>query len=248
MKEFFFMRMVLLLCLSVISTGIFADEHQIRVTGEQPTQEAGDENNSLNLSGDTLKPSKISAPVSISDEYLIGPNDLLEVSIFRTPDLSRTVRVNSKGEINLPLIGVVVAGGLSSYELEKLIADNYGKNYLQNPQVGVFIKEFSSQKVVVEGSVNKPGVFPIVGRASLLQVIAMASGVDNVADTEQVHVYRLRDDGSREALNFNLTDIREGRFEDPVIIGSDVVVVGKSGIKSVWKGLTESLPWFSLFW
>lgn len=247
MKEILFLRMVTMLSLIVISNGVFSDEQQMELNKKQPPQGTEEEINSIKLSETTIKPTILSTPASKSDEYVIGSNDLLEISIFRTPELSRTVRVNSKGEINLPLIGVIVAGGLNSYELEASIAGSYGKSYLQNPQVGVFIKEYSSQKVVIEGSVNKPGVFPIVGRASLLQVIAMASGVDNVADTEQIHVYRLREDGTRETLNYNLTEIREGRLEDPVIIGSDVVVVGKSGIKSVWKGLTESLPWFYLF-
>lgn len=248
MKEVFFKRLnrvTLMLCLAAVSTGIFAGDYPLTKPENQLIQD--DENNNSKRSGSAISPKVASTSSNESDEYVIGSNDLLDISIFRTSDLSRTVRVNSRGEINLPLIGVVVAGGLNSYELEKKLAEKYGESYLQNPQVSVFIKEYSSQKVVVEGSVNKPGVFPIVGKVSLLQVVALASGVDNIADTEKILVYRMRNNGVREVLDYNLAEIREGIQVDPEIIGGDVVVVGKSGIKSLWKGMTESLPWFALF-
>ena len=194
-------------------------------------------------SQEILIPKKDSIGIN-AKEYKIGAFDLLEISVFQSPDLSRTVRVNSRGEINLPLIGVVQAGGKSSYELEVLIADKYGEKYLQSPQVGVFIKEYTSQKITVEGNVKKAGVFPITGRTTLMQVIAMASGPDALANVEEVKVYRINQDGTKEIFVYNLAEIRDGKKSDPEVLGDDIVVVGESGGKAVLKGLTDTLRGF----
>ena len=94
-------------------------------------------------------------------EYRIGPQDLMEVAVFGQPELARTVRVNSRGQISLPLIGQIDAVGLSSQQLERLIADRLSEKYLQDPQVTVFMKEFTTVRFTVEGAVNKPGVYPL---------------------------------------------------------------------------------------
>ena len=124
------------------------------------------------------------------DDYQIGAHDLLDISVFQVPDLSRTVRVNSRGLISLPLIGSVQAGGLTSDQLETTIARKLSENYLQDPQVSVFIKEYISQRVTIEGSVQKAGVYQLTGPTTLLQAIAMASGVDQLADENAVTVFR----------------------------------------------------------
>ena len=96
--------------------------------------------------------------------------------------MNRDVRVNNAGQVSLPLIGGVMAGGKTIPELEKDIGAKLEKGYLQNPQVTVFIKEFTSQRVTLEGALKKPGIYPITGKTSLLQAIAMAEGVDELAD------------------------------------------------------------------
>lgn len=165
-------------------------------------------------------------------DYRIGPLDRLEVSVFQVPDLSRTVRVNSTGEISLPMIGVVRAGGLTVGELEKAIADRLRESLLQDPQVSVFIEEFASQRVTVEGSVASPGVKPLTGRTTLLQLIAMSGGLTRMADPTKIIVFRVID-GQRMAALFNLVDIRSGIAEDPQIYGDDVVVVDDSRARTL---------------
>ncbi len=108
------------------------------------------------------------------EDYRIGSQDLLELQVFGIDALNRTVRVNSRGFISLPLVGLVQAAGLTSEELEEALAAKLAQDYLQNPQVSVFIKEFTSQRVTVEGAVKKPGVYPLKGRTSLLQTLATA--------------------------------------------------------------------------
>jgi len=123
-------------------------------------------------------------------DYRIGPLDLLEISVFQVPDLNKTVRVNSAGQISLPLIGAVQAGGITVQELEKSIAAKLEAKFLQNPQVTAFVKEYTSQRVTVEGAVKAPGVFPLTGRTTLLQTIAQAGGLDGLANTKEIVVFR----------------------------------------------------------
>ena len=175
----------------------------------------------------------------MADDYHIGPSDLLEISVFQVPDLTRTVRVNASGELTLPLIGEIQAGGLTSQQLEALIAQKLKQKYLQDPQVSVFIKEFVSQRVTVGGSVTRAGVFPISGKTTLMQAIAMAGGLDPLANESDITVMRSAGDGSRVVLNFDLAPIRKGEMADPVLQTSDVVVVGQSGGRAALRDFSQ---------
>lgn len=176
-------------------------------------------------------------------EYHIGPHDLIQIEVFQVSELNRDVRVNSSGMVSLPLIGAVRAGGKTVQELEKEIAGKLGAGFLQNPQVSVFVKEFTSQRVTVEGAVKKPGIFPITGRTSLLQAVAMAEGLDPLADPNAVVIFRVIA-GKKMAAMFDIAMIRSGEVEDPLIYGDDIVVIEKSGTKSFLKGLTDTLRGF----
>jgi polysaccharide export outer membrane protein len=180
-------------------------------------------------------------------DYRIGAQDLLEISVFGIDELSRTVRVNSNGQISLPLIGGVMAGGKTIPELEKDIGSKLEKGYLQNPQVTVFIKEFTSQRVTLEGALTKPGIYPITGKTSLLQAIAMAQGVDEkVADLGGVVVFR-QVDGKRMGAVFDLAQVRAGTMPDPQIYGDDIIVVETSGSKTAFRRFIESVPVIGIF-
>lgn len=179
-------------------------------------------------------------------DYRIGAQDLLEISVFGIDDLSRTVRVNSNGQISLPLIGGVMAGGKTIPELEKDIGAKLEKGYLQNPQVTVFIKEFTSQRVTLEGALKKPGIYPITGKTSLLQAIAMAEGVDELADLSGVVVFR-QVQGKRMGAVFDLREVRTGNAPDPQIYGDDIIVVEQSGSKSAFRRFIQSVPAIGLF-
>ena len=109
-----------------------------------------------------------------ASDYRVGAQDLLEISVFGVQDLDKEVRVNSNGQISLPLIGGVMAGGRTIPELEKELASKYANGFLQNPQVSVFVKEYSSQRITLEGAIIKPGIYPITGKTTLLQAIALS--------------------------------------------------------------------------
>lgn len=109
-------------------------------------------------------------------DYTIGPNDLIDISVFEVPDLNRVVRVSNQGKISLPLVGTIQASGLTARELEMVMAELLRQKYLKNPQVSVFLKEYQSRPVTVYGAVKKPGVIQLQSPRTLIEMLAMAEG------------------------------------------------------------------------
>lgn len=181
----------------------------------------------------------------VSDSYKIGPFDVVEVTVFKVPELSKVVQISEAGTVNYPLLGEVPAIGRTPRELEVSLAKALAAKYLQNPQVSVYVKEYNSQRVTMEGEVKKPGIYPMQGGATLLQAIALAGGVDAASDNT---VLILRSDrGRRSAAKFELDDIRAGKSEDPKLRPGDVVVAGKSAIKEGFGTILKALPLASVF-
>lgn len=174
-------------------------------------------------------------------EYRIGPSDLLTVTVFQIEDLDRDVRVNNAGQVSLPLIGAVGAAGRTVNELETVIASRYAARYLQNPQVSVFVKEFSSQRVTVGGAVTKPGIFPMPTRLTLLQALALAEGLQPTASERNVIVFRTVK-GQRVFARFDVGAIAKGKNSDPEIMGEDVIMVDTSGGKVFLQNLIKVAP------
>ena len=180
-------------------------------------------------------------------DYRIGAMDLLQISVFGVQDLDKEVRVNSNGQISLPLVGGVMAGGRTIPELEAALAKKYADGFLQNPQVSVFVKEYSSQRITLEGAVKKPGIYPITGRTSLLQAIALAEGVDDkIADLGGIVLMR-QVEGKRQAAVFDLRLVRKGVIDDPQVYGDDIIVVEQSGSKSAFRRFIEAVPAIGVF-
>jgi len=114
---------------------------------------------------------------SATRDYRIGPEDLLEISVYEDERLNKTVRVSSQGDISLFLIGVVKVEGLTTVQLEREIQDLLSERLYQNPHVSVFIKEYRSQRISVIGAVEKPGVFDVMGQKTVLEGLALAGGL-----------------------------------------------------------------------
>ncbi|HZA01887.1 MAG TPA: polysaccharide biosynthesis/export family protein [Hyphomicrobiaceae bacterium] len=178
--------------------------------------------------------------------YKIGAQDVLDVSVFKVPEISRSVQVTDAGTVNLPLLGEVLAAGKTERELERELTWKLGAKYLASPQVTVIVREYNSQRVTIEGAVAKPGLYPIRGKISLLQLIAIAGGTDAAVASSDVAVFR-RIDGKRYAGAFDIDRIRAGEAEDPAIQSGDVVVVSTSGMKAAFNNVLKVLPITSLF-
>ena len=189
--------------------------------------------------------------VTLGRDYTVGPNDLIEVEIFEMDNLKRTVRVNAAGAITLPLIGQVVVGGMTSEQIADRIASRYSEKYLQNPQVSVYIKEFTSERITIEGAVGHPGIFPLTGHLTLLRALAMAGGFGPIANTSEVMVYRTNDQQQRESAVYDVEQIRAGKSIDPAIQGDDLIVVQRDRARvmlkdSLFRDVIDSINPFSV--
>lgn len=194
-----------------------------------------------------LPPADPVAALMNRPEYRIGPSDLLEVTLFQVEDLDREVRVNNAGQITLPLIGVVQAGGQTVDELEHTLAGCYRARFLQDPQVTVFVKEFASQRVTVTGEVKKPGIYPMTSaRLSLMQALAMAEGFSNIGSRRNVFIFRTVD-GQRMLARFDMNAIARGEYPDPEISGEDIVLVQRSRGREAVRTLIELTPFVAVW-
>ena len=180
-------------------------------------------------------------------EYRLGAQDLIEVSVFGLEDLNKTVRVNSNGQISLPLVGAIKAGGQTIPQLEADLAKRFfDGGFVRNPQVSVFVKEFSSQRITLEGAVEKPGIYPLTGKTSLLQAVAVAGGLKPLADLNGVVLFR-EVEGKKMAAAYDMRALRSGRVADPQLYGDDIIVVEQSGSKTILRRFIESAPALGMF-
>ncbi len=170
--------------------------------------------------------------------YLIGPFDKLRVDVFGVPELSTEVQADASGRISMPLVGSVDAAGKTPSELAASIAAALRGQYVRNPQVTVNLKETVSQVVTIDGEVKEPGLYPVVGRMSLMRAIAVAKGASEFAKLDDVVVFRTVA-GQRYAALYNVKAIRRGLYEDPEIFANDVVIVGNSQARRLFKDVIQ---------
>lgn len=163
-------------------------------------------------------------------DYRISPRDQLSIEVFGAPELKREAEVDVSGNLSLPLVGTVVAGGKTPSEVGEAIAGKLRGRFVLNPQVTVNIKKAAGQTVTIDGSVREPGVYPIIGRMTLQQAIASAKGADEMAQLGNVVIFRTVS-SKRMAALFNLKEIRAGRLTDPQIYANDIVVVGENATR-----------------
>lgn len=195
---------------------------------------------------ETLPPPDPMARSNDLQTYRIGPFDKVSINVFGATELTREVTVDSSGAIAMPLIGQIQAAGMTTAELGGAVAERLRGRYLRNPQVSVGVTEMRSQRFTVDGAVNAPGVYPVVGRMSLMQAIASARGATEFAALERIAIFRTVNN-QRMAAVFNLRDIREGRYADPQIYADDVVVVGESGSRRFWRDIIQAIPVLGVF-
>lgn len=198
---------------------------------------------------DQLQPPDTTSPTGAYEgvaDYRLGASDVVDIEVYGLPELTRQLRVNSRGMISLPLLGPIRAAGKTVAELEDEITSLLADDFLQDPQVTVFVSAYTSQKITVEGAVNKPGIYPLSGNTSLLQAIVVAGGVSELANPKGIIIFRVID-GKRMAAVFDLREIRGGNAEDPRIYGDDLIVVDQSGAKSAWSSLLKVVPVAGMF-
>jgi polysaccharide export outer membrane protein len=192
------------------------------------------------------QPDAPSALANFSADYRIAPLDKLTVTVFQVPDLSREVDVDLGGNITLPLVGTIRAVDQTTAQLQTQIEQALAQRYLRDPDVTITIRESSRRNITVEGSVRQPGVYPVNGPTTLIQAIAMARGTDENSNPRRVAVFR-QIDGRRMAAAFDLTAIRRGNAENPVIYTGDIIVVDGSGLRAIQREIMSTIPLLSIF-
>ncbi|MDE2445262.1 MAG: polysaccharide export protein [Alphaproteobacteria bacterium] len=249
------MSMAKFLLLVFVSVGLMAcsggNSSQIAANGFAPTlaskvAEGGGSSKASASADKIFAANALGAGSSGAEDYKISGLDVLQVSVLGLKDFDSTVQVSTSGMISLPLIRVVKAGGKTTTQLEQEIARKLSATYLQSPQVSVFIKEYNSQRVTVDGAVMKPGIFPIQGKMSLMQAIALAEGLNRVADPTGVVVFR-QINGQKQAARFDLRMVRAGKIPDVNLLAGDIVMVDESSTRTTLRDINDYLPFSGVF-
>jgi polysaccharide biosynthesis/export protein len=179
-------------------------------------------------------------PNSNARPYLLGPGDELLVDVVGIEGLDdRKISLDGSGRVSIPLAGVIEANGLTAAELEATVLERMRAGYVRTPIVSVNLSEARSRRVTVDGEVERPGAYPVVGRMTLMQAVATAQGTAEFARLQDVVVFRTVGDQRMVAL-YNLAAIRRGAYVDPEIFADDIVVVGESGRRRMFQTLIQA--------
>jgi polysaccharide export outer membrane protein len=173
LRKFYFLLLFFALTFSCASSSS-TNKQAISPEAQMKEIEASKQMKAMN---ERILMAALSSKKDPSRDYKIGPEDLLEISVFEDEKLNKTVRVSSQGNINFPLLGVVKVKGLTAGELEREIRDLLAEKYFQDPNVSVFIKEFRNQRISIIGAVEKPGVYEVSGQKTVLDLLAISGGL-----------------------------------------------------------------------
>lgn len=178
---------------------------------------------SLRANDKAVAPRAAAAPMA--QDYLIGPDDVLQVHYWRDQDLSAEVVVRPDGFVSLPLLQDVPALGVSPAELASRI-QKLATTYLEHPNVTVVVKQINSRKVFITGEVGKPGAYPLAGPTSVLQLIAMAGGLSSFAKQDRIVIMRNTPSGPT-TFHFSYKKATQARDlnENILLLPGDTVVV-----------------------
>lgn len=190
--------------------------------------------------GDLPPPSRVDLATQ-ERPYLIGPFDKIVIDVFGVEELSKEVQADASGRISMPLVGTIDAAGRTPSELADMIAGALRGRFVRNPQVTINLKETVSQVVTVDGEVREPGLYPVIGRMSLMRAVATAKGTSEFAALDDVVIFRTVNNQRLAAL-YNLKAIRRGLYSDPEIFPNDVIVVGDSQARRLFKDVMQIIP------
>ena len=173
--------------------------------------------------GDDAKPSVI--PATTDPAYVIGPEDVIDINVWKEPDMTRIVPVRPDGKISLPLINDVQAAGLTPQQLSTAVTEKLRK-FLTGPQVTVIVTEINSQRVYILGEVTRPGAFPLLPGMTVMQALSSAGGFTAFAKMKSIYVLR-NENGKKVKYPFNYKDAINGKNSEqdiPLKAGDTIVV------------------------
>lgn len=162
---------------------------------------------------------------SSADEYRIGPGDVLDISVWKNPDLTKQLAVLPDGMIHFPLLDGIKVEGMTVRDLKTVLVDSL-KKYIPEPDIFVSVVQVNSLMIYVIGKVNHPGRFAINTNIDVLQALAVAGGLNPFAKEKEIAVFRKKD-GQTEMFNFNYEEVSMGKnLEQNIVLRrGDVIVV-----------------------
>jgi polysaccharide export outer membrane protein len=174
---------------------------------------------------ETTQPDTAKKPATDDPNYVIGPQDVLEVSVWKEPELTRSVPVRPDGKISMPLLNDVQAAGLTPLQLAADITSNL-KKFVTNPQVTVIVATINSQRIYILGEVTRAGAYPLLPNMTVLQALSSGGGFTQFANTKKIYVLRV-ENGKQEKHPFNYKDVIHGNAPDQNIVlkAGDTIVV-----------------------
>jgi polysaccharide export outer membrane protein len=173
----------------------------------------------------SIKGAAQTGAVPTDPNYVIGPQDIVDISVWKEPDLSRSVPVRPDGKISLPLLNDVQAAGLTPVQLGEQIASNLTK-YMTNPQVTVIVSQINSQRIYILGEVARAGSYTLLPDMTVLQALSDAGGFTPFANTKRVYVLR-QDSGRQQKFPFNYKDVISGKdpSQNITLKSGDTIIV-----------------------
>lgn len=193
---------------SLMASVVFAQSKPVLVN---PAQDASHEKSSL----------------IVTTDYIIGPEDVLDITVWKNSDLSKTVHVRPDGRISLPLVGDVVAVSRTSAQLTDEISARL-KAYMENPTVSIVVKEVNSYAIFVLGEVVKPARYPLKSKTTLLQAVTLAGGFTQVASRNKIVIFRFAKDGeplTKIKASYDDIVLRDGTIQNIELKPGDTIVV-----------------------
>lgn len=171
-----------------------------------------------------VKPAK--EPLNVAAEYKVGEGDVLQIAVWKEPELSQTVKVRPDGNISLPLVSEVRVSGRTTSEIQQILTTKL-KTFLVDPQVNIQVAEIHSRQVFITGEIARPGIYPLTTPTTVLQLIAQAGGFSPFAKRKNIVILRKQDDGQQVRLPFNYKEVVRGRNSEENILlqPGDTVVV-----------------------
>jgi len=157
--------------------------------------------------------------------YIIGPQDVIDISVWKEPDLSRVVPVRPDGKISLPLLNDVQASGLTPAQLGAQITTNLTK-YVTNPQVTVIVSQINSQRIYILGEVARAGSYTLLPDMNVLQALSNAGGLSAFANSKKIYILR-QDNGKQQKIPFNYKEVLSGKdpSQNVALKPGDTIVV-----------------------
>jgi polysaccharide export outer membrane protein len=213
-------RLILYLCAAALLTSAaYAQSPKSKNTNKDANKAAAPVANSADNS-----PGKAAGPFT-DDAYVIGPEDVLTVFVWKEPELTQTLAVRPDGKISLPLLNDMPASGMTTLQLKENIISGL-KKFISEPTVTVIVQQARSQKASIIGEVTHPGTYLINGPTTLVNFISLAGGFRDFAATDRISIIR-QENGQTKKLKFNYRDFAKGKNLDqniPLRPG-DIVVV-----------------------